>query len=94
MGNEAESKPLRPFAEFQEGNGVFVVMDTTGDTKTIWDKNKPDEVEAARMQFTHLRSKGYLAYRAEGKEGERGEQLHEFDPNAERIVFAPPMSGG
>ena len=94
MGNEAEMKPLRPFSEFKEGDGIFAVMDATGDTKTIWDKSKPDEVEAARLQFTHLRSKGYLAYRATGKEGEKGEQLNEFDPNAERIVFAPPMSGG
>jgi hypothetical protein len=48
------------------------VMGPSGDTKTIWDKNKPDEVGAARQQFDTLRKKGYLAYRVQpgGKTGE------------------------
>lgn len=73
---------------------VMAVMNESGDKKTIWDRNDPVEVEAAKKEFEHFRSKGYLAYKVEGKEGRRGEVLHKFDPEAERIIFSPPMRGG
>lgn len=69
------------------------VMGPSGDTKTIWDKNKPDEVAAARQQFNTLRQKGYLAFRVQPG-GKPGEQVFEFDPNAEQIILSPPVAGG
>lgn len=75
--------------------GEMAVMDRSGDLKVIWDKNNPDEVEAARKQFEELTSKKrFLAYRVEGKKGEKGEVIRTFDPDAERIILAPPMVGG
>lgn len=69
------------------------VMDRTGDTKTIWDKDNATEVEVARETFAKLKKKGYLAYRVK-KDGEKGEVIKEFDPDAEKIILAPPMAGG
>lgn len=73
--------------------GVMAVMNMTGDTKTVWDRTKPVEVEEARKTFDSFRGKGYMAYKVEG-EGRRGEVISKFDANAERIIFAPPMRGG
>lgn len=71
----------------------LVVMDHTGDTKTIWDPDVPAEVEAAKTQFAALRKKGYLAYRVK-KDGEKGEAINDFDPQAGKIILSPPMAGG
>lgn len=73
--------------------GEFIVLDRTGDTKYMWDARNQVEVDAARKQFTELRSKGYLAYKVD-KKGEKAEQVNEFDPGLERIIFAPAMVGG
>ncbi len=73
----------------------FEIMGKEGDTKSIWDKNNPDEVEAARKQFDFLvTQKKYAAFYVTGKDGEKGEQMRNFDPKAERIIFVPPMAGG
>lgn len=72
----------------------FAVMGTTGDTKTIWDKNEPAEVEIARQAFESLKAKGYTAFRVTGKDGEKGEKMTEFDPDAERVILVAPLMGG
>ena len=69
------------------------IMDSSGDKTVRWRKDRPNEVRRAKEQFDEHIGKGYLAYRlAEG--GGEGEQLHRFDSNAERIILAPPISGG
>lgn len=74
--------------------GYMAVMGRDGDTKYMWDANKQDEVDIARKTFESFRKKGYLAFRATGKEGAKGEQIRTFQPDAERIIFVPPMVGG
>jgi hypothetical protein len=70
------------------------VMDPKeGDIKTIWDRNNSDEVEAARAQFKKMTDKGFLAYTVK-KSGRKGDQIHEFDPDAEKIILTPPVRGG
>ena len=69
------------------------VMDQTGDTKTIWDKNNPEEVEVARATFDKLKKKKYVAYSV-GKDGEKGKVITEFDPDAEKLIMSPPLAGG
>lgn len=71
----------------------LIVLDHTGDTKTIWDPDKPEEVEQARETFAKLRKKGYMAYSVDRK-GEKGAVLREFDPSAEKMILAPQMVGG
>jgi hypothetical protein len=74
--------------------GSMQVLDRTGDTKVIWDKNNPDEVENARRTFDELKAKGFLAYSVKGRDGEKGELLRTFDPDAERLIMSPPLVGG
>lgn len=74
--------------------GELAILDDTGDTKVMWSKDNDDEVDAARAQFNTLTRKGYTAYRATGKDGKKGEQIREFDPDAERIILVPPVQGG
>lgn len=66
-----------------------------GDVRTMWDKNNPDEVAAARRQFDELvGSKKYVAFLAEGKKGDQGKRLDTFDPDAERIILVKQNVGG
>lgn len=74
--------------------GTMHTLDRTGDSRIMWDKDNADEVAAARAQFEALRKKGYLAYKAEGKNGEQGEQIRRFDPDAERIILVKANVGG
>lgn len=73
---------------------VMEIMDHQGDTKILWDKNNPDEVENARRTFDDLKKKGFIAYSVSGGDGAKGEIIREFDPEAERLIMAPPMRGG
>lgn len=75
--------------------GTMEILDHTGDTKVIWDKDNPDEVEAARAQFDKLvGSKRFAAFEVKGEKGDKGKQIRAFDPNAERMILVPPMVGG
>ena len=75
------------------GRREMRVMDGTGDTKTIWDADNPDEVANARKTFDELRAKRYIAFRV-NKLGNKGEQMSAFDPEAEKMILIPPMIGG
>jgi len=77
-----------------EGRGIMHELDKTGDTRVMWDRGNEDEVAAARRQFEDLTKKGFIAYRAEGKEGTRGEVIRKFDKDAERIILVKQLVGG
>lgn len=72
----------------------MAIMDETGDTKIMWSRDNEDEIEVARSTFKKMKDKGYTAFRVTGKDGVAGEQLREFDPAAERIIFTKPQAGG
>lgn len=74
-------------------NEMKIMDPSKGDVKVIWNPDVPAEVESARAQFNTLRGKGYLAYSV-GARGRRGEQIREFNPDAESIILAPPLVGG
>ena len=73
--------------------GELRVLGREGDVKTIWNKDAPAEVEAARNTFNELKAKGYIAYSVEDGGG-RGKRIFDFVPEAGRIVMAPQMTGG
>jgi hypothetical protein len=78
----------------EEQDGVMVILDRTGDTKHIWDKNNTIEVEAARQLFnTLVTEKRYQAWSVSRK-GDKDRRITEFDPQAEKIIFAPALVGG
>ena len=70
------------------------ILDRSGDTTVTWDKDNADEVENAKRTFDDLKKKGFVAYSVKGRNGEKGEILREFDPDAERLIMAPPLVGG
>jgi hypothetical protein len=80
--------------EVPEGHGLMSTLDRSGDVRQMWDRKNKEEVAAARTQFDDLTGKGYLAYKAEGKDGRQGEQIRTFDPKAERIILVKPLVGG
>jgi hypothetical protein len=71
----------------------MAVMDTTGDTKVIWNVGNPDEVAAAKEMFKSLRKKGYLAYTVKD-DGKKGTAITEFDMEIEKLIMIPPIVGG
>ena len=74
--------------------GTLAVLDReAGDITVGWDNNNPDEIENAQATFDDMRAKGHLAYKAD-KDGKKKEQIHKFDPAAERIILSPPLVGG
>jgi hypothetical protein len=77
-----------------DGKHWMAVTDETGDTKIMWSKDNEDEVDNARQSFNRMKKQGYTAFRVVGKAGEPGEQMKEFDPDAERIIFTKPQAGG
>jgi hypothetical protein len=71
----------------------FRVLDKTGDTKVIFDKNSEEEVEIARESFSSLLKKGFNAFLVK-KDGTPGKSVKTFNPEAEMYIFIPPMVGG
>jgi hypothetical protein len=71
----------------------LVVMDRTGDTKIVWDSGNADDVAAAKDTYDKLKKKGYMAYTVK-RNGDKGEVIHDFDAEAEKIILAPRMVGG
>lgn len=74
--------------------GEMAVMGKEGDTKIIWDKSKKVEVDNAKASFDRLIKEGYSAYSVSGEKGDKDKQVREFDPNAERYIFVPPVQAG
>ncbi len=72
----------------------FSVMGLNGDTKVYWNKANPAEVDAAREHFKSLRAKGYLAYKLNPKDDSKGEQVTEFNPEDNAVIFSPALRGG
>lgn len=74
--------------------GRMATMTEEGDVKVEWEPGKHQEEEAARSTFDNMtQNKGYAAFRTDAR-GQRGQQIREFDPSAERILLVPPMQGG
>lgn len=78
---------------FRVGDCVMAKMGPEGDTKTIWDPNRPEEVDNARTTFENLRKKGYRAYRVNAQ-GDKGEPMDNFDTAAGKVIMVPPLQGG
>lgn len=79
--------------ELQAVKHVMAIMGREGDVKSIWDPNRPDEVEVARAQFDSLRSKGFEIFRVK-RDGEAGERMTKFDPTAAKLIAVPKIVAG
>lgn len=77
----------------EHDGGVIVILDSSGDTKHIWDRGNADEVAEARELFDRMKAKGFQAWSVTRK-GDRDRRITEFDPQSEKIIFAPALQGG
>ena len=85
-------KPL--YEDPIHGAHVMEIPDETGDTKIMWSKDNAEEVEVARKTFDDMKKKKFKAFHVKGKNGEPAEEMHNFDPDAERIIFIKQQAGG
>lgn len=70
--------------------GTMSIMNLQG-SEVKWHKLDPHSTDSAQHHFDVLRASGYAAYNL-SPAGD--EVIHRFDPNAETIVFTPPLVGG
>jgi len=77
------------------GHGLMSMLTARhGDLRVMWDRGNAEETAAARLTFDRMIGEGHVAYRAEGKKGDRGEVMRTFDPAAERIIMVRQNRGG
>lgn len=68
------------------------VLGKGGDMKISWNSRSEIEIAAAKETFEKRIKDGWSAFR--DKHGIKGDKIKIFDPEAERIVLIPPISGG
>lgn len=68
------------------------ILARAGDVKMSWNSGNEKEVATARETFEKKIKEGWAAFKE--KFGSKGEKIKNFDPDAERIVLVPPISGG
>jgi hypothetical protein len=80
----------------QTEQGMLCIMDSTGDTRIMWDPRNADEVDIAKAAFKKAKDKGMVAYAVDQTTGEKvdGEVIREFDPARGKIIMAPQLVGG
>lgn len=72
--------------------GEIIQLARVGDVKLSWNSENDKEIAAAREMFDKRIKEGWTAFRE--KMGIKGDKIRIFDPDAERIVLVPPISGG
>jgi hypothetical protein len=73
--------------------GVMVILDQSGDTRHTWDRGNAEEVTVMRDLFDQMIKKGYQAWSVTRK-GNKDQRITTFDPEAEKVIFAPALVGG
>lgn len=72
--------------------GEMRVLEKGGDMKISWSSTNDKEVAAAKETFEKRIKDGWAAFR--DKLGSKGDRIKTFDPDAERIILLPPITGG
>lgn len=87
--------PLEERYPIPEGKtGIMHQLCNKGDVPIMWNRNEPEEVAIARKAFDDARKAGFIIYKAEGKDGHRGEVVKRFDPADERLIMVRQHVGG
>ena len=74
--------------------GEIIILSQSGDEKVAWDKEDPESVKVARKKFLEfLAERKGMAIRL-GPDGQKGEMITDFDPDAERLLLMPMIVGG
>jgi len=95
MSEQNTASPDIDLDQIPEGHGLMSMLTPKhGDLRVMWDRGNYEETAAARATFDRMVGEGHIAYRAEGKKGDRGEVMRNFDPAAERIIMVKQNQGG
>jgi hypothetical protein len=77
--------------------GCFrILSQKDGDKRVVWCRKVIAEIKAAKKMFMDLLSKGMVPYKV-GIDGKAtAEEMKEFDPTAEEVIFMPlrAIAGG
>jgi hypothetical protein len=85
--------------ELRPDHGIMITLrpetaEDGGDSRHTWNRRSPIEVEEARALFTRMtKERRYQAWSVTRK-GDKDQIITEFDPEAEKIIFAPALVGG
>jgi len=71
---------------------IQIVMDSTGDSRQLFDPNDARELAKAEKRFNELINTGFTA--AVRTDAGQVSHIRSFDPNAVETVFIPRMVGG
>lgn len=77
--------------------GCFRIMSQAdGDKRVVWCRKKIAEIKAAKTMFMGLISKGMIPYKVGVDGAATSEEMTEFDPTAEEVIFMPvrAIAGG
>lgn len=75
--------------------GVMRILDHTGDTIVRWELDDPATMAEAERIFRRLQGERKLAFaRPAGAGPDQAEQIRQFDPAAEEIIWVRPIQGG
>jgi len=69
-----------------------IVMDTSGDTRHLFDPNDARALAEAEKRFGDLTQAGFIAAKRTGNG--TSELVRHFDPAAQETVFIPRLVGG
>lgn len=99
MTPEEEAQGYEAMTEWMQAHdaGCFRIMSPKeGDKRVVWCRRVIAEIKAAKQMFLDLISQGMIPYKV-GVDGEAtAEEMTEFDPTAEEIIFMPvqAIAGG
>jgi len=80
--------------EEEDDMGTMSILSQKGDETVRWDKDDPASVENARKKFLEfLAERKGMAIRM-NEDGQKGDKMTDFDPDAERVVLMPLVVGG
>jgi len=71
----------------------LIILARVGDVKISWNSSNREEVKTAKETFDKKISQGWSAFE-EKFSGTKGDRIKEFDPDAQRIILVPPITGG
>ena len=73
--------------------GEMKTLGRHGDIHVSWNTDNDKEVSTAKEMFYKKINEGWSAFR-EKLVGAKGDRIKEFDPEAQRIILVPPITGG
>ena len=69
---------------------MFQIMNfKDGDKRVVWDSGSLAEIQAAKEMFDNLRKEGLMPFRVGVGGKASAEEMTEFDPLAEQVLFLP-----